>query len=160
MGCGKSYIGRKLAPAMNFEYLDMDKAIEEQENKSVKQIFEDSGESYFRNLENKFLLELNSENNIIISTGGGVPCFYNNMQLMNDKGITIYLNRDKELVLSRLKKGIAKRPLLQGLSEEQLAEFYDNKLEERKKYYEQAKIFAHNADYVEIMELINNYQKK
>jgi len=159
MGCGKSYIGRKIAPAMEFAYVDMDKAIEEQEQQTVKQIFETKGEAYFRKLEHNFLLEINKDDNIIISTGGGVPCFHNNMEIMNQKGITIYLNRDKELVLSRLKKGIEKRPLLQGLTDDELANFYDSKLAERKQFYEQAKIFAHNSDYVEIIKLIQAENK-
>jgi len=159
MGCGKSYIGRKIAPAMEFAYIDMDKAIEEQEQQTVKQIFETKGEEHFRKLEHDFLLDINKEDNIVISTGGGVPCFYNNMEIMNQKGITVYLNRDKELVLSRLKKGIDKRPLLQGLTDDELANFYDSKLAERKQFYEQAKIFAHNSDYVEIIKLIQAENK-
>lgn len=157
MGCGKSYIGRKIAPAINFEYIDTDKAIEEQEQKSINQIFEQHGESYFRKLEHQLLQQLNPEKNIVISTGGGMPCFQQNIQLMNQKGLTIYLNRDKETILQRLKKGIDKRPILKGLSEEELASFYDKKIEERKTYYEQAKLFAYNADYPEIMDSIKKY---
>jgi shikimate kinase len=160
MGCGKSYIGRKIAPNLGYEYIDMDKFIETQQAMSIKQIFDEKGESYFRNLEHEFLLNIDSSQNLVISTGGGVPCFFNNIQIMNEKGLTIYLNRNKELVLSRLKKGIDKRPLLQNLNEEELSQFYDQKLADRKQYYEQAKIFAHNADYLEIIKMIEGYKKQ
>ncbi|MBK9328305.1 MAG: shikimate kinase [Sphingobacteriales bacterium] len=156
MGCGKSYVGRNLAPLMGFDYLDIDKHIEEMEGLTVKEILEQKGEAYFRQREREIILALDSSENRIVSTGGGAPCFFDNMDLMNEKGLTIYLNRTKKLVVYRLLKGQHKRPLLTGLSTEELEKFYDERLEIRKSYYEKAKIFAGDAGVEEIREMIDN----
>jgi len=89
MGSGKSFIGRNLAPILDFEYIDMDKYIEEKEALSITEIFEQKGEVYFREQEHLFIKNIDTTKNYVISTGGGVPCFYNNMDLMNEKGLTI-----------------------------------------------------------------------
>ncbi|MBK7139827.1 MAG: hypothetical protein IPH74_12745 [Bacteroidetes bacterium] len=86
MGCGKSYIGRHVAELIGMDYLDMDLEIETRTGKSINQIFEDIGEEGFRTLETKFITSLQANQNIIISTGGGAPCFGNNMELINKKG--------------------------------------------------------------------------
>ena len=88
MGCGKSYIGRHVAELIGMDYLDMDLEIETRTGKSINQIFEDIGEEGFRTLETKFITSLQANQNIIISTGGGAPCFGNNMELINKKGIS------------------------------------------------------------------------
>lgn len=159
MGCGKSYVGRNLAPLMGFEYLDIDKHIEEMEGLTVKEIFEQKGEAYFRQKEKEIIHALDSSENRIVSTGGGAPCFFDNMDVMNEKGLTIYLNRTKKLVIYRLLKGQHKRPLLTGLSAEELEKFYDERLESRKPYYEKAKIFAGDAGVEEIKEMIDNFSQ-
>lgn len=145
MGCGKSYIGRTIAPILGYDNIDMDKAIEANMQLSISEIFEQKGEAYFRQLEHEYIESLNIDYNLIISTGGGAPCFNNNMELMNSKGITIYINRSKEKILEQLKKGMYKRPLLQGLTEAELSDFYDKKLAERIDFYNQAQIFTGDA---------------
>lgn len=160
MGCGKSYIGRTIAPQLDYEYIDSDKFIEEKEGVSIKEIFEQKGEAYFRQLEHEFLVSLEIDKNIIVSTGGGMPCFTNNMALMNEKGLTIYLNRSKDIVIPRLLKGQHKRPLIAHLNKEQLEKFYNEKLESRKAFYEQATLFVGNADAEEIKIIINDYLSK
>ncbi|HRB93362.1 MAG TPA: shikimate kinase, partial [Chitinophagales bacterium] len=90
------------------------------------------------------------------STGGGVPCFYNNMDLMNEKGLTIYLNRSKLLTIPRLIKGKHKRPLIADLTEQELEQFYDERLSVRKLFYEQAQLHVGDADLDEIVELIKS----
>ena len=157
MGCGKSYIGRNLAPLLGFEYIDADKYIEEKENFTVKEIFEQKGEGYFRKQEQLFLEQLNPQQNLVVSTGGGTPCFFDNMEVMNKKGLTIYLNRNKEKTIWRLLKGQYKRPLIAHMNKEELEKFYDEKLESRKLFYEKANIHAGDADVNDIMKMLKNY---
>ena len=154
MGCGKSYIGRNLAPLMGYEHIDMDHAIERKEGMSVKEIFEQKGEDYFRNQEKEFIQSLDPTKNILISTGGGAPCFFDNMDVMNQKGITLYLNRSKENILRRLMQRPEKRPLLKGMNEEQVGQFYDERLADRKPWYEKAQLFAGDADHAEIRKML------
>ncbi len=154
MGCGKSYTGRHLAPLLGYEFVDMDKWIEEKEGLTINAIFEQKGEEYFRQMERNYLQQLDTHKNLIISTGGGAPCFYDNMKVMNEKGITIYLNRAKNKVVERLIKGQHKRPLLAGLTPEQLADFYDDRLTARKSFYEQAQLHVGDADVEEIAQLL------
>lgn len=154
MGCGKSYTGRKLAPLLGFDYVDMDRVIEAQESMSIKEIFEQKGETYFRNLEHQYLLDLDTNQNKVISTGGGVPCFFNNMEIMNEKGITIYLNRSKSVVIPRLLQGAHKRPLIQNMDEETLSTFYDAKLAERAPFYEKAQLHVGDANVEDIGKLL------
>ncbi len=156
MGSGKSYAGRNLAEDLKIPCIDMDKHIEEEENRSIKDIFEQEGETYFRELERKFLAELNPADNLIISTGGGAPCYFDNIQVMNQKGLTIYLNRSKDVVMAQLLKGIDKRPLLKGKTPEEIWEFYDSKLSERRPFYEQATIHAGDLGYRDISQMIKS----
>ena len=156
MGSGKSYAGRKLAEVLEIPYIDMDHHIEAIENLSIQEIFDTKGESYFRNLEREFLKNLNPNDDLIISTGGGAPCFFDNMEIMNKKGITVYLNRSKEVVMSQLIKGIDKRPLLKGKSEEEIWEFYDHKLQERQPFYDQAQIHVGDLNYTEISQMMKS----
>jgi shikimate kinase len=154
MGCGKSYVGRNLAPLLDFDYVDIDKYIEEKEALTISEIFEQKGEAYFREQENKFIKDLNTDTNLVVSTGGGAPCFNNNMQLMNEKGLTVYLNRSKALVIPRLLKGQYKRPLIAKLTQEELEQFYDERLESRKAFYEQANLHVGDANVEEIFEIV------
>jgi shikimate kinase len=154
MGSGKSYTARNLSSILNIPFIDMDKAIEEKEGKSISEIFAEKGEDYFRMLENDFLRNLPQEGNLIISTGGGTPCYFENMEIMNQKGLTIYLNRTKDKCLEQLLKGIDKRPLLKGKSPVEVSVFYDQKLAERKPWYEKARWMVGNAEAEEIAEWI------
>ena len=154
MGCGKSYVGRNLAPLLGFDYIDIDKYIEEKEGLTIKEIFEQKGEDYFRQAEKDFIHQLDTGQNLVISTGGGAPCFFDNMDVMNEKGLTIYLNRNKEKVIWRLLKGQYKRPLIAHLNPEELEKFYDERLESRKPFYEKAKLHVGDADVEEILEIL------
>jgi shikimate kinase len=150
MGSGKSYTARNLSSIMNIPFVDMDKAIEEMEGKSIADIFSEKGEDYFRLQENAFLKNLPEKGDLIVATGGGTPCFFDNMDIMNQKGLTIYLNRTKEKCLEQVLKGIDKRPLLKGKSIEEVSAFYDQKMEERKPWYEKARWMVGNAEATEI----------
>lgn len=155
MGCGKSYTGKSLAQMLNYSFVDMDKAIEEQEGMSVSEIFDIKGEAYFRACEKQYIEKVVENQRLVIATGGGTPCFYENMRIMNSKGITIYLNRNKERALQQLLKGKHKRPLLKGLSDEEVSSFYDKKLAERSQYYEQATIKAGDMYAEDLVKLLN-----
>jgi shikimate kinase len=154
MGCGKSYTGRALSDLLDIPFIDMDKAIEEKEGMTVKEIFETQGEAYFREQERSFLEQLDTDQKLIVATGGGAPCFFDNMQLMNEIGWTFWLNRSKDVALAQLLKGIEKRPLLQGKSPEEVAAYYTEKLAERTPFYQQATFHVGDAPAEEIAEMI------
>jgi shikimate kinase len=157
MGSGKSYVGRNLAPLLGYDYIDLDKYIEEKEGLTVKEIFEQKGEEYFRMLEREYIQHVEPDKNSVISTGGGTPCFFDNMDVMNNKGLTVYLNRSKDMVIHRLLRGQYKRPLLKGLSPEELEKFYDEKLESRRAFYEKATLHAADANVDEILKMIKPF---
>src|SRR5688500_7831796 len=102
MGCGKSSAGKKLANKLGFEFIDLDEMIEKQYQKSVSEIFETEGENKFREYEHNCLKGLLDKENIVISLGGGTPCYYNNMELINTHGTSIYLKMSTEVLASRL----------------------------------------------------------
>lgn len=140
-GSGKSTIGRILAHKLNYSYFDMDDAICDQEKKTIEDIFATKGENYFRELEHSILKESFGMKNTIVSTGGGAPCFFDNMEQMKKHGLTIYINPGVEELTNRLlSQGRENRPLLKGKSDKQLKDFLDIKTKERTPYYNQAKI--------------------
>lgn len=139
MGSGKTTLGKKLASKLNISFVDLDEAIAEQEKMSISQLFETKGEDYFRKIEHQKLKEILSKNNkIVLSTGGGTPCFYENMQLINHYGISFYLKYTPAFLHSRLINAKAKRPLIQQLTSEELLGFIEQKLVERQPFYEQS----------------------
>lgn len=156
MGSGKSYTGRNLAPLLGVEHIDLDHYLEQKEDMSVKQIFEKKGEEHFRKLEQKYFRDLIPQQQLVVSTGGGAPCFYDNMDVMNEKGLTIYLNRSKDFVIQHLIRGQHKRPLVASMNREQLEKFYDEMLEKRKPFYEKARLHVGDADTEEIFKMIEN----
>ena len=139
MGAGKTTIGRDLANSMNFKFIDLDEYIEKKENSTIFDIFNKKGENHFRQLEHYSLKELILLNNIVIATGGGTPCFFDNISIMNKYGLTIYINVDYQTLLSRIKKTKDKRPLLKNIDDKQMLNFITKKVIEREIYYEQSK---------------------
>ena len=147
MGCGKSFIGRPLATKLGFQFVDVDNIIENTEGATIAQIFVNQGETYFRQLESNLLKGLGKWENIVIATGGGAACFHNNMDWMNEQGVTIYLKASPELLLSRLKSETHKRPLLAGRTDKDLLDFIEGKIAERAQFYEKATlIIEQNSD--------------
>jgi shikimate kinase len=140
MGAGKTMLGRVLAKKMNLSYIDTDHFIENRYRKKISEIFADKGESRFREMEHHVISELSDFEDAVISTGGGLPCFNNNMELMNEKGTTVYLEVSAEELAARLETSKTMRPVLQGLTGEELRKFISENLEKRRPYYEQAKI--------------------
>lgn len=139
MGSGKTTVGRLLAAQLGYAFIDMDAYIEEKHFKSVSQIFAELGEQHFRQLEQQCLHEIAEFNNVIISTGGGVPCFFDNMEFMNKSGITVYLKMSSAELADRLEKSHAnKRPLLAERKGEELLRFISDGLAKREAFYLQA----------------------
>lgn len=140
MGCGKSSLGKKLAKTANMEFVDMDSLIEQREGASVSDIFAYAGEAYFRQAERNLIEELaEQETSMVISTGGGVPTWEDNMARINSIGESFYLRRTAQQIASRLSPhGRYKRPKLRGLNDEELVEFMTKNMAEREPYYMQA----------------------
>ncbi|MDP4184433.1 MAG: shikimate kinase [Bacteroidota bacterium] len=138
MGSGKTTLGRKLANRLGYSFIDLDKFIEEKYFRSIPQIFEEEGECGFREKEHKALEEIASFSNVVVATGGGAPCFYNNIEIMNQNGATLFIDVDAGMLASRLKHSKGERPLVKDKSPDELLEFICQALEQRRPYYEQA----------------------
>jgi shikimate kinase len=141
MGSGKSTIGDELAQTLGYHFIDLDTYIEEKHNNSIKILFEFHGEEHFRTIENEALREVSAMmGDIVIASGGGTSCFYNSVDFMNKVGITIYLRVEVSELVARLIESKKDRPLLWGKTQEELNNYILRVLEERKKYYEKARI--------------------
>lgn len=140
MGVGKTTTAQLLALKLNKKWVDLDELIEKQTNLSISAIFEQKGEVYFRKLEHEtFLQIIESDEQLIISTGGGTPCYANNHLLLNGVNTkSIYLKASIELIFERLNAGKTNRPLVARYSEEELKEFIAKNLFERSYFYNQA----------------------
>lgn len=144
MGCGKSTLGKPIARAMEYDFVDLDNYIEEQQGMSIPEIFAQKGEKIFRELENHYLCEISERDNIVISTGGGTPCFNGNMEIMNRIGTTIYLCQDVDILVSRLRNARVKRPLIDGKTDSELRTYIVETLGKREEYYRRAAITVAN----------------
>ncbi len=143
MASGKTYWAQRLAALLEMDWIDLDQQIEKATGMSVREIFKTEGEEFFRAKERDTLRQLSSVNNLIVACGGGTPCFHNNMQWMNDNGITIWLHPEVDEMVTRLKRGKNKRPLISHLEDEELKNFVVNKLKEREPFYLQAQHHLH-----------------
>jgi len=139
MGAGKTTLGKAFAKNLGAEFIDLDWFIESRYHKSVHDLFVERGEDVFRDLERKALHEVSDFENVIISTGGGTPCFFDNMDYMNLKGITVFLNVHIDILFSRLRIAKDRRPILQNKSDEELKLFIGDALKDRLPFYEKAK---------------------
>jgi len=140
MGTGKTTFGRALAKATGLEFIDLDFYIEQRFHRSIKEIFREKGESEFRRVEANLLREAGEFSNIVIACGGGTPCFGGNMGYMNSRGLTIQLYADTERLIERYRLRPGKRPLLDGMDDDELRSFIKEHLEKRQPYYEMANI--------------------
>ena len=140
MGSGKSHISKVLSQKLNLKLIDLDKQISQKFNLTIPEIFEKRGEIYFRK-EERILLEeiLNTEKDCILSLGGGTPAYYNNIDLINEKSESIYLQTSVRTLVERLSKQKQKRPLIARIPDEDLPEFIAKHLFERQIFYGQAK---------------------
>jgi len=148
MGAGKTTAGKELAKALNLNFIDLDHFIQARFQKTVGQIFQDVGEAEFRNMERNILREVGEFEDIVVSTGGGAPCFFDNMDYMNHAGTTIYLKAHPEALSARLNTCKEKRPLIKDKNEEELYLFIVENLEKREPYYNQAKIIFETEELI------------
>jgi shikimate kinase len=139
MGSGKTTIGKQLACRLGYQFIDQDEMIEKRFSKTINEVFVTFGEAKFREAERDALLQLTEMDNVVISTGGGAPCFNGNMDLMNCYGVTIYLKANPGILMHRLKDTSAHRPLIKDKSEAELMQYITEKLTEREPFYTQAK---------------------
>jgi shikimate kinase len=145
MGSGKSSVASALAKHLRFTSYDIDKAIEEKAGKSIAKIFGENGQEYFREMERDILLGTASMENVVIATGGGTPCFFDNMDWMNSNGLTVYLEANPGLLFHRLAKSKKERPLIDHFNDTELMEQISGHLETRIPVYRKAKITMNAA---------------
>lgn len=160
MGCGKSTMGRQLAQRLNHCFIDLDKYIEERNFRTIPTIFAEEGEEGFRLCEKKALEEIADFENLVVASGGGAPCFFDNMELMNRTGVTIYIAPPTEILVERLQKSKTERPLIKGKSPEELARFIDENLEKRAPFYEKASIIIRDQHNLEVEHILQLLEKK
>jgi len=154
MGSGKSYVCKHVTSLTGVAGVDMDHDIQDKVGMSIPEIFAIQGEDAFREEERKFLESLDANQDMMIATGGGAPCFGDNMELMIRKGIVIFLDRPRKEILERLIKGKHKRPLLADLSEVEIGNFYDKRMIERKTFYNKAQFRFSNQGVEDIAMII------
>ncbi|MFV0392624.1 MAG: shikimate kinase [Paludibacteraceae bacterium] len=160
MGSGKTTIGKVVAKRLGLGFVDMDAHIENREHKSVAQIFCELGEAKFRELERKCLHEVSEYDEVVISTGGGSPCYFDNMEVMNRQGISIYLNLSSEQLAKRLRTtNLLKRPILAQYKGKDLEKFISDTLEKREIFYGKAHLNVDGTD-EEIADKIVDYLMK
>ena len=138
MGAGKTTLGRALAKELGIQFIDLDSHIEERLCKSVSQIFADKGEEGFREIERRMLHEVGEFEDVVISTGGGTPCFFDNIDYMNSQGTTVFLDVPVERLFIRLSIARNKRPLIKEKSDDELRTFIAEQLEKREPHYSKA----------------------
>jgi shikimate kinase len=139
MGAGKTTIGKRIASLLNLHFIDLDLYIENRYHQSISSIFSAQGEDGFRLIERKNLHEVAMFEDVVISTGGGVPCFFDNMNFMNSVGLTVYLKASPNELAKRLKAQEWKRPLLKAQGDS-LLNFISDNLEKRSVFYMQAQL--------------------
>ena len=147
MGSGKTYWGRQLSQKLNLPFFDLDEQIVNAENKTITEIFAIEGEEYFR-LKEKEILHILTESHttFVMSCGGGAPCYFNNIEYMNQAGTTVWINASVETLFKRLLMEKEQRPLLKDLSDDSLKQFIKKKFSDRKIYYEQADLTIEDED--------------
>ena len=152
MGSGKTTVGRQLAMALGRTFYDLDWYIEMRYHRSVAQLFAERGEEGFREMERNMLHEAAEFEDIVLSCGGGTPCFFDNMSYINSVGESVYLKATPEVLTQHLRMGRVERPLIKGKSPEELLEYIRTSLAQREPYYLQAQ---HVVD----VTLMDNYEK-
>jgi shikimate kinase len=142
MGCGKTTWSRKLAAHLGYDFIDLDHLLEEQAGMTIAEYFATHGEDSFRILESEVLKQTPYTQNTVVSTGGGLPCFFDNMEWMNAHGKTVYIKLSPKTLVDRLERSKNKRPLLREKQGEELLAFITERLAEREVFYLQASYIA------------------
>ena len=141
MGAGKTTLGKVIAKRMKLQFLDLDTLIIRNQGKSITQVFEDEGERGFRKIERKVLEDILESDNYILACGGGTPCYKDNMDRMNSKGTSLFLDVPEEELIKRLSGNKFHRPLLSELNDKELTAYVQEKLVERQVCYRKSKIW-------------------
>jgi shikimate kinase len=152
MGAGKTTIGKALSKELGIIFYDLDWYIESRMRKTVSEIFAERGEEGFRQIEYNMLHEVAEFEDVIISCGGGTPCFFDNMDYLNQQGQVVYLKAEPEVLYKHLLMAKVERPLLKGKSKEELLKFIKEQLEKREPFYTK-------AHYTLDVSLMDNYDK-
>lgn len=140
MGCGKSTIGRRLASRIGYDFLDLDRAVEQRAGMTVAEIFSRHGEEAFREMEREELLLVGKAQRLVVATGGGAPCYRDNMDRMRQAGLTVYFRMSPQWLVTRLARGRERRPKISGLDDGQLEAFVRDTLREREPVYQRASL--------------------
>lgn len=157
MGSGKSRWGKLIAKHYGFRFIDLDIHIEEREKATIPEIFNEHEESGFRLKEQEALTSIQDIDNVIIATGGGAPCFHNNMETMNNLGTTLFIDCSAELLQKRISDSDTERPLVAKLSQDELLEYIKRHLKIRMPFYKQAdyKIISGNLEIEDFIALLD-----
>ena len=142
-GSGKTTLGKSLATKLNYTFVDLDERIVHTEGMPISDIFTLKGEEYFRKLESSLLKATSAEDNIVVATGGGAPCFYDNMEQINQMGISLLLQIPLAQLAKRVDPGKNKtqiRPLFAGKNEAQIVDTLEAMWQKRSPFYQQAHI--------------------
>lgn len=140
MYSGKTVVGKRLSKMLSVEWIDTDRRVEELCNKTIEQIFEQDGEEFFREKEREVLLSLKDCQDVVVSTGGGLPCYKDNMEIMAKIGKTIYLELTPLQIYSRMSQSKKKRPLLEQIAPGERLNYIDRSLAERESFYKKADV--------------------
>ncbi len=154
MGSGKSTVGKGLARALKLQFIDLDSYIEKRNFKTIPEIFASEGEDGFRRAERKALQEVSEFEDVVIATGGGAPCFFDNMEIIKKTGISLYLNGSSKIIAERLLNSKTERPLIKGKSKEELIAFIAETLSKRNEWYMKADVilnFDHDISTDEVL---------
>ncbi|MGL4292648.1 MAG: shikimate kinase [Bacteroidales bacterium] len=138
MGAGKTTLGKQVAKKAGLSFIDLDVFIENRYHKTIRAIFEEKGESGFREIEREALHEVACFENVVIATGGGVPCFFDNAEFMNKNGVTVYLQTNPQVLFNRLRIAKQSRPILKEKTDEELLCFIEDNLQRREPFYQMA----------------------
>ena len=152
MGAGKTTVGKALSKELGIIFYDLDWYIESRMRKTVSEIFAERGEEGFRKIEYNLLHEVAEFEDVIISCGGGTPCFFDNMDYLNQQGQVVYLKADPEVLYKHLMMAKVERPLIKGKSHDELLAFIREQLEKREPFYSKAR-------YTLDVSLMDNYEK-
>ncbi len=148
-GVGKTFWGKRIAQDLHMDFYDLDEVIEEREGKKILQIFLDKGERYFREKESEVLKSFSNEQGVVLATGGGTPCYFDNLHWLKQHGLTIWLDEPVEKLADRLLSESDNRPLIRGMETPELLSFLTVKLEQRKSCFAQSALHIKSPDNLE-----------
>jgi len=139
MGCGKTTLGKKVANKLKYDFIDLDQLIEKRASLSINEIFTKKGEEFFRVLEKQLLIEVSLNENTVVAVGGGTPCYFTNMEIMNQTGETFYFQRPVKELFNRIVNARDNRPLVKDKNEEELLVYIEDLLNKREVFYLKSK---------------------